>query len=160
MGQPPCISSYGVQPPGDHTLPRPAPPALATAGALQRGVRGPGVVLPPTVQVTTQVGGRLLLGVVAVGTIAQATLDIGREPLTWQHLVGAGAIVRHLGGSPVLETVRLVAGQEPVEVGPGAVGPGDLAAAQGRRHDVAARSATVPILLTIVTHAKTEMRPF
>ena len=43
-----------------------------------------------------------------------------------------------------------------MEVGAGAGRPGDLARAQGRGHDEAARAAAVTGLLPIMSHAETE----
>ena len=64
--------------------------------------------------------------------------------------------MRHLGWTPVLETTGLVSGEEGVEVGPGAAGPGDLATAQGGGHDEPASTATVASLLSIMSHTKTK----
>ena len=118
-------------------------------------MRGPGVVFPPTVEVTTHVRGRLLFGMVTVGTVSQPTLDIRGEPLARQ-LVG-DRVVLHLAGAPVLEARGLAAGQEPVEVGSGAGGPRYLAGAECRRHDVAAGAATVASVTSVVPHSQTRI---
>ena len=153
---------------GGDTLALAAPAAGPAAGALQRGVRGPGVVLPPAVEVAAEVARLLLLRVEAVGPVAQPALDVRGEPggghgnytphsllppLPRQPVPGEGE-VRHLRGAAVLETRRLAAGQEAVEVGAGAARPRDLPRAQCRRHDVAARRAAVARLAAVVPHAE------
>ena len=65
---------------GGDTLALAAPAAGPAAGALERGVRGPGVVLPPAVEVAAEVPRLLLLGVEAVGPVAQPALDVRGEP--------------------------------------------------------------------------------
>ena len=65
--------------------------------------------------------------------------------------------MRDLRGAAVLETRRLAAGEEAVEVGAGAARPRDLPRAQRRRHDVAPRRAAVARLAAVVPHAEAAM---
>ena len=66
-----------------------APHPRAALRALESGVRGPGVVLPPAVEVTAHVLWLLLLAVETVWAISQAALDVSWKSLAWE-LVTAG----------------------------------------------------------------------
>ena len=88
------------------------------------------------------------------GNYTQHTLP--RPPLPRQLVPGEGE-VRDLRGAAVLETRRLAAGEEAVEVGAGAARPRDLPRAQRRRHDVAPRRAAVARLAAVVPHAEAAM---
>ena len=108
-------------------------------------------MFPSAVQVATQVLRSLLLAVETVRAVAEPALDVSREPLA-RELIIAG--LSHLDWAPVREARGLAAGQEPVEVGAGAGRPGDLARAQGRGHDEAARAAAVTGFLPVMSHAE------
>ena len=113
---------------------------------------GPDVVVPLAVEVPAGVLRLLLTGVETLRPVPQPALDVGRKPLARQPLL---LPVHHGPADPVREAGGLAAGEEPVQVGPGAPGPGDLAAPQGGRHDEAPRAAGVPGLGPVVSHPQT-----
>ena len=139
------------------TDPGPAPSPMTTGCALQGGVRGPGVMFPSAVKVATQVLRPLLLAVETVRAVSEPALDVSREPLA-RKLAITG--LSDLDRASVREARGLATGQEAVEVGAGAGRPGDLARAQGRGHDEAARAAAVTGFLPVMSHAEAEIKMF
>ena len=77
----------------------------------------PDVVLPLTVKIPAHVGRLLLVGMETVRSVPQSALDVCWESLAWQLIF---FLVHHLGPVSVVETLRLAAGEESVEVGAGA----------------------------------------